>query len=849
MKPRYNNARLERGMALALFTLSLPVMLGLTVIAVDLGNLYLTRDKLNLLNRSAAATAVNIRALQGWAPFACTGTDESLGYNIGYKCAEAARQEAPQGDKYGDLVGEIGKTISSQIKASFSDAVTGSGETIKTNNLVEYGIPSQSGAITWTKDLTPSAPVYNLKHDKFQLRVRYAAKTILISRLASLLKIDVPTLCSHPAGVDDSNERCWVTSSEIITNSATTKARVIMLLDTSGSMKTREQALKAAAGAFVDYFNPNKDEIGIVSYGTAVKADGQRSLSLFSPGSATTTAGRLPIKDFINGLKIGGQTNPCDALIESAGMIDTANQGNQSETSRVFVVLFTDGAPNVYRLRFCKSETSASKVACDQPDKLAEVSGTNDWYGWTVKWGRRETYPAGSNGNPVYNSPQIKDKSGGVTFDTSPSSPSSPNNFRINEKGQFMVKSGASTWCNMEAPASECGPGLPNLDPYSKMPYSRVFRAFANPADNNYLWNGPSYLVNRDVASPAALASSPNLIDRVDPTKFKTCGIPNVKGSPSTNPDQFNYNHSLYFASRVLDTQWSLTRPLFTTIQQRHAVHLVQPPIGSPLAIRTAFPYPPVSLTVPFYASDSSPGAAPTFVSSPAPPAGCLDALDAQIPVKDSGVKLFVGAGRSSFWSNTNAASIGAVGEIIKTAELPYYCAIRTADYLRKNKNTTVFAVGLGQGAHMLYGQGCEDPMQNALDFDSRKDAFLRRLAMAPEAINFKNNNTTSLEGATWRSGVDFNLRKQDIRGCGSHPLQNQTVYLGFSETCRTDNAAPEGIPIAPDGSCKNPVGLGAAASSFSPNAIGGYYPTTSTDKLKAQFGAVAKQILFRISL
>jgi hypothetical protein len=35
----------------------------------------------------------------------------------------------------------------------------------------------------------------------------------------------------------------------------------------------------------------------------------------------------------------------------------------------------------------------------------------------------------------------------------------------------------------------------------------------------------------------------------------------------------------------------------------------------------------------------------------------------------------------------------------------------------------------------------------------------------------------------------------------------------------------------------------------FSTDSIGGYYPTSNPEQLKAQFGAIAKQILFRLSL
>jgi hypothetical protein len=259
-------------------------------------------------------------------------------------------------------------------------------------------------------------------------------------------------------------------------------------------------------------------------------------------------------------------------------------------------------------------------------------------------------------------------------------------------------------------------------------------------------------------------------------------------------------------------------------------------------------------MTVKFYRGDGAleSSSAPSFTPLPSSPAGCLEALDAEIPVARSGVQLFVGVGGSSFWSNTTAASIGQVGEIIKTAELPYYCAIRAADYLRSaEKNTTVFAVGLGEGARYTYGETCEDPMQNALDFDRRKDFFLQRLAFAPESINFGNGATTSLATAQWQSSADFGLRSRTLTNCtAAHPLAGQTVYLGFSSTCANWGSPPSSLAIPTAlGACKNPVGREMKPPEFSTDSIGGYYPTSNPEQLKAQFGAIAKQILFRLSL
>jgi hypothetical protein len=809
-----------------MFTLALPALLGLAMLGVDLGNLYIARDKLNLLNRSAAATAINIRALQGWAPLACDGQQNP---SLGYKCANTIDQPAPQGEKYAELVQEIEKTLTSQLEHIFPESVSSSAN----RQLIEFKLPSTRWSSNFPASTRTDA-VYNLKTDTFQLQVRYPVKTILLSQLASLLNIEVSSLCEQPSDTTAAMEnRCWVTSSDSASTSSTTKARVIMLLDTSGSMQDKKTALITAAASFIDYFNPFKDEIGIIYYGTGVKEGMIRPSSFATAG----TGGLLQIKDSVANLEVGGQTNPCDALIEAADEEIIPTPDADQASPRTFVVFFTDGAPNVYRLRFCNPTKATGD--CEQPSDLKTIAlsdDDNDWYGWTVKWGRRETHPLSTTNNPFYGHPMIRDKNGNTGFDTT----ANPVKFRINEHGEFMIrKDQNSPWCNMEKPSAQC----------PDTPYTKVFKPLT-PAEDNYLWNGPSYLVNRDENKP--IASVTSLIDRVGPG-FKTCGIPETSAVPN-NPDQFSYNHSLYFASRVVDDTWRLDRPLFGSIQSR-LVHLEPPAPGSlrPSPLNFDYPNPGNDLKVSFYGSESAPTVSPPFAPPARPKVGCLEALDAAIPVQNSfSERLFVGQGSSSFWSNTSGDSIEKVGEIIKTAELPYYCAIRAADYLRQKKNVTVFAVGLGKPAGDFYGNSCEDPMQNALDFDRRKDFFLQRLALSPEAIKFKDAKTTSLVGATWQPTADFRLRLRSIpASCANHPLKGQSVYLGFSETPVTgmpQSCLARGSGGACQDSDTNIHGVNADKDYFS-QAIGGYYPTNDPSQLKAHFGAIAKQILFRLSL
>ncbi len=832
-----NAERPERGLVLVLFTLSLPALLGLIVLGVDLGNLFLAREKLNLLSRSAAATAINVRALRGWAPLACAEESSSLGFT----CTETITQAEPQGRDYKYIVQEVNATLLSQMETLLPESVVRVNDKPYTTPLVQYGLPTTGGGVIWSESIpTDTAPIYNLKTDTFRLKLRYGVKTILLSQLGDLLRIKISGLCQQPTGQGlFQNKRCWVENSDSLSSSATTKARVIMLLDTSGSMQSKQQALTSAVASFIDYFNPYKDELGIIPYGTGVKT-GSIELGLFNSKGSDKF---FKIKDVVSAFDMDGQTNPCDALIESAAMIDRKRATEKAPSpTRTFVVLFTDGAPNVYRLRFCDPKSSTS--ACEQPAALAATTAPdkNDWYGWTVRWGRRDTYKVGDN--PVYGAPKIAPVNGPTNYDfnTTPVG-AKPGNFRINERGEFMVRSASGPWCNMERSSTECRSltAIQKQDePYHSLPLKLLFAPDPLPlADNNYLWNGPSYLVNR--RDQTSMGSVTNLIDRVDPsaypTLFTTCGPPNRKGTAATNPDQFSYNHSLYFASRVLDRNWTLTRQLFFGGAQQDVVYLTKP---HPLRFNN-----PSNLTIPFFAGDDSSTQVPTFDST-TPPPGCLDALDAEIPVAANGVKLFVGVGRNSFWSNTDSASVGEVGEIIKSAELPYYCAIRTADHLRQDKNATVFAVGLGEGARYTYGESCWDPLQNALDFNLRKDFFLQRLALAPEALVFA-PKSSNLRYASWKPQTDFNVqtrggsdaKKSDLVCSAYHPLQDQTVTIGFTQQC---NPASETAQ-----SCSSLVRV--EPGNFSQDSLGGYYPTSDPSALKSQFGAIAKQILFRLTL
>jgi hypothetical protein len=165
---------------------------------------------------------------------------------------------------------------------------------------------------------------------------------------------------------------------------------------------------------------------------------------------------------------------------------------------------------------------------------------------------------------------------------------------------------------------------------------------------------------------------------------------------------------------------------------------------------------------------------------------------------------------------------------------MPYYCALRAADFLRSQR-VVVFVVGLGpsatNSASSGYGASCTDPLQNALDFESRKDYFLRRLAFAPESLANPAGFMAGLDSA-WDPQHDFGFQQREISGCNNHPLSGLKVNMGYGE------ASSENRVIS-----RTPQQHG-----FTPGQLGAYYGSNDPTQLGVVFANVAKQILVRLS-
>jgi hypothetical protein len=186
-------------------------------------------------------------------------------------------------------------------------------------------------------------------------------------------------------------------------------------------------------------------------------------------------------------------------------------------------------------------------------------------------------------------------------------------------------------------------------------------------------------------------------------------------------------------------------------------------------------------------------------------------------------------------WPTTSPAKIQLYDQ------LPYYCAIEAADYIRSTFGGTIFTIGLGPGALATDNSteqpsaGCADPLQDANDHVSRKDSFLTRLAYA--------------EPVAGDSVAAWHLFRQPsapvtTSNCLSHRYNslNLTPLVGYTSSTFLPDDAGTGL----DPSLK-PTRQGDAYGRVI-KTEGGYYPTPDANQLPAIFGAVAKSILLRLA-
>ena len=806
----------ERGLMLVMFAVTIPVLLGLSALALDAGNLYLTRLRLDKAVREVSGTALSMVALQGWSGLvkeqgAASGACVVNGNNLcGSLSAKSATIEHPSRD--GPATQQILDAMQSAATRAlgFPECGNNGGD----NDESDEGEDDHGGyqKCRFYSGNTPTGKGFGTDaitlsgQTSVNVRIEYDTPTLLAGAMGEILD-------GFGAGCTDG--RCAVSSTPTIQSGNLRPANLFLLLDTSGSMSetagtgetlTKKDRLTQAASAFIDMFNPSKDNVAIIPFNTATGEI--RELGHFD--TAGTNPAVLQVKETIAQLRTGGMTNPCDALLETINLVPADN------TEPTFVVLFTDGAPNVYRMNFCGDKGNCNSNM--NPSRLKTKSNDNDgWYGWTVNWGERETYctedivdPSSKkileHCDPFFSYPKVLREDGTlIPYEQV------AGKLILNSAGQFELADSTEEHLQL------------------------VFKEKPIP---NYKDFGPSYLVHasaRDILSDDQVA----IIDRIPAKKNDgtvidtpiTCGpgsadaIISLPSPLGAFPD--NFNHARYFASRVLDDGWKLN--------DKHA------DIGNPnrrddLLGLSKFTNQTSKnrIYAPRYFPDIENGL-PTrlrrpFLQKGKLGNGCLKRLSGFLP--NNAGNIFLG---KDFVSNNSADSINNVGEIVKSAELPYYCAIRAADALRL-RNVKIFTIGLGTPASEKYGTTCNDPMENALYFNSRKDKFLTRLAFDPRSLaDSKEAFDPGVITTGWNSENSFAYDSNRTISCQNHPLNDINITMGYGEV----SAQGHGTPTT----------LAPAGHKFTRNHIGTYYGSNDARQLKGIFAQVAKQILLELSL
>ena len=202
--------------------------------------------------------------------------------------------------------------------------------------------------------------------------------------------------------------------------------------------------------------------------------------------------------------------------------------------------------------------------------------------------------------------------------------------------------------------------------------------------------------------------------------------------------------------------------------------------------------------------------------------------------------------------------------------QLPYYCAIEAADYIRTRFAGTFYVIGLGPTASMLrtdLGSGarifCDDPLQDADDHVGRKDWFLSRLAFSR---NIASNPTTPTDvQALYQFSLNAptEVSNTSVRGCNAHrfninaftavaPAPQPRFPLTWGYTSTSPSPRVDGPttyqdlrPFRPkvmDGLHENERGPQYRRL----DTQGEYFPTSNANEVPNIFGIIAKAILLR---
>jgi hypothetical protein len=222
---------------------------------------------------------------------------------------------------------------------------------------------------------------------------------------------------------------------------------------------------------------------------------------------------------------------------------------------------------------------------------------------------------------------------------------------------------------------------------------------------------------------------------------------------------------------------------------------------------------------------------------------------------------------RDPNWPSTFFSGAATAYGLQKYDELPYYCAIEAADYIRTRFGGTIFVVGLGTAdAHSTnkttagaYTQDatCNDPLQDPDDHTSRKDFFLARLAFARSMF------TNQLLPLSMRSHYQIAgpQTSRAVSTCSDHRLNKVDPPAKLPDPPRIGYTSADGLtdagttytdlrPARPAIMDSLVSGTGQTGSPLAGarriDTQGEYFPTDNANDIPRIFDLIAKTILLR---
>ena len=328
-RPRSN----QRGFMTIMFIAVLGLLLTFAAFALDLGNLYLWRLRIDKAARAGALAGLGYRGLQGWT-------------NV-----------RPGGAENGNLITTTQQAVQ--------------------DNLDTYGVSLNASNITVNYDDTG---------DAISVTVNHSPSTLLVGKLNRIFGWGF----NSAAPVDT-----FLVSREH--RAPLNRANVVLMIDVSGSMLCPEsgdcacRTTNTCAGStklgrlidgvqrFAQQFNPSRDRIAVIPFNLAAQrlysfGDG-KTFGAADNGTGNTVLDGIQASDLLTDKALlttvltslaGSNTNHCDALAEGIFELETlsttlfgADTGDAAEDRRQlqpFVVFFTDGAPNAMRGIFSGSD-------------------------------------------------------------------------------------------------------------------------------------------------------------------------------------------------------------------------------------------------------------------------------------------------------------------------------------------------------------------------------------------------------------------------------------------------------------------------------------------------------------